>query len=53
MIGDAARILSAVRDPQNLRRAFRYALRDRLRDGYYDHFEWENAPVKGYHHRTG
>ena len=43
MIGDAARILSAVRDPQNLRRAFRYALRDRLRDGYYDHFEWENA----------
>src|SRR6266849_698370 len=43
MIGDAARILNAVRDPQNLRRAFRYALRDRLRDGYYDHFEWENA----------
>ena len=43
MIGDAARILNAIRDPENLRRAFRYALRDRLRLGYYDHLELENA----------
>ena len=43
MIGDAARILNAVRDPKNLRRALRYALRDRLRDGYYDHCELEDA----------
>jgi hypothetical protein len=43
MIGDAARILNTVRDPKNLRRALRYALRDRLRDGYYDHFELEHA----------
>ena len=43
MIGDAARILNAVRDPKNLRRALRYALRDRLQDGYYDHFELEDA----------
>ena len=43
MIGDAARILNAVRDPKNLRRAFRYAQRDRLQDAYYDPFELENG----------
>lgn len=44
MIGDAARILNTVRDPKSLRKAFRYALRDRLRkDYYYDHFELEKA----------
>lgn len=41
MIGDAAKILSAVRNCQNLKRAFHYAYRDRLNDRYYDHFELE------------
>ena len=39
MIGDAAKILNAVRDFANLRMAFWYALRDRRKDYYYDHFE--------------
>jgi hypothetical protein len=43
MIGDATKILNAVRDSANLRRAFLYALRDRRKDYYYDHFELENA----------
>ncbi len=47
MIGDAARILNAVRDRKNLRRAYRYALADRLHDAYYDHFEWEDAAQNG------
>lgn len=43
MIGDAARILNAVRDPGNLHRALQYALRDRLHDAYCDQFEFEGA----------
>src|ERR1700680_4152800 len=43
MIGDPTKLLNAVRNPSNLRRAFQYALRDRLQDHYYDPFELEYA----------
>jgi len=43
MIGDLTKLLNAVRNPLNLRKAFQYALRDRLLDHYYDPFELEHA----------
>src|SRR5262245_30948409 len=43
MFGDPTRLLDAVRDPKNLRCAFRYALRDRARDHFHDPFELEYA----------
>ena len=44
MLGDASRILAAVVSQKNLRRAFRYAIQDRPRLGFYfDPFELEVA----------
>ncbi len=44
MIGDPLRLLNAVRHPGNLRRAYKYAVRDRRKgDHYYDPFELDYA----------
>ncbi len=43
MIGDSAGLLHNICEPSNILGAFRYALRDRLQDHYYDPIEIEYA----------
>ncbi len=43
LLGDAARLLKEVVKKQTLRQAFRYALRDRYKECFYDPFELEWA----------
>jgi len=46
MLGDSSRLLRDVLRKSNLRLAFRYAYRDRLREWFYDPFELEWAARK-------